>query len=92
MVKFAGKKSFIWVGPRATVLIVDPELVKEVLTKNYIYQKIPSHVSAKNLVQGVATYDTHKWSKHRKLIKPAFHLEKLKVKKSYILYIYEFSI
>ncbi|CAA3015256.1 cytochrome P450 CYP72A219-like [Olea europaea subsp. europaea] len=75
-----GTNSFIWLGPRPSVIITEPELVKEVLTKNYIYQK-PQIMNplAKMISQGVVTYDGDKWTKHRKIINPAFHFEKLKL-------------
>lgn len=75
----AGKKCFIWLGPNPQVLIMDPELIKEVLTKTYMYQKPGGNPFAALLVQGLATYEEDKWAKHRKIINPAFHLEKLKV-------------
>ena len=80
----AGKNSFIWAGPRPTLLIMDPELIREVFAKSYVYQKIPSNALTKLLAQGLANYDADKWSKHRRLINPAFHLEKLKVISTYV--------
>ena len=61
------------------MLITDPELIKEVLTKNYIYQKPPIDEIGKLISQGVAAYDTDKWAKHRRLVNPTLNLEKLKV-------------
>ncbi|KAM3222565.1 hypothetical protein P3L10_021835 [Capsicum annuum] len=73
-----GKKSFIWLGPRPQVLIMDPELIKEVLLKTYLYQKPRGNPLAALLVQGLVSYKEDKWAKHRKIINPVFHLENLK--------------
>lgn len=75
----AGENVFLWFGPTPQVVIMEPEIIREVLSKSYIFQKPPSHPIAKFLVQGLLSYDTDKWAKHRKLINPAFHSEKLKV-------------
>ncbi|XP_022877289.1 cytochrome P450 CYP72A219-like [Olea europaea var. sylvestris] len=75
-----GTNSFIWLGPRSSVIVTDPELVKDVLTKNYIYQKAKNiNPLTKLLAQGLVSYDADKWDKHRKIINPAFYLEKLKL-------------
>lgn len=69
----------MWFGPRPAVLITDPELVKEVLTKNFVYQKPPGTPLTKLAATGIAGYETDKWATHRRLLNPAFHLDKLKV-------------
>ncbi|XP_010552154.1 PREDICTED: cytochrome P450 72A15-like [Tarenaya hassleriana] len=77
-VKNHGKLSYMWIGPTPTVIIMKPDHIKEVFNKVYDFPKPPSHPMVKLLASGVATYDGEKWSKHRKIINPAFHLEKLK--------------
>ncbi|XP_049387484.1 cytochrome P450 CYP72A219-like [Solanum stenotomum] len=74
-----GKSSFVWLGPYPVVLITDPEHVKEILTKNYVYQR-QTHPNpfAKKLALGLAKLEEDKWAKHRKIIQPAFQVEKLK--------------
>ncbi|KAK6785403.1 hypothetical protein RDI58_018858 [Solanum bulbocastanum] len=58
---------------------MDPELIKEVFLKNYLYQKPHGNQFAGLLVKGLSTYEEDKWAKHRKITNPAFHLEKLKL-------------
>ncbi|KAG5597302.1 hypothetical protein H5410_038534 [Solanum commersonii] len=74
-----GKNSFMWLGPYPVVLITDPEHLKEIFTKNYVYlkQNHPNPMT-KLLAQGLANLEGDKWAKHRKIINPAFHVEKLK--------------
>lgn len=64
---------FIWRGPNPSVIITDAELVKEVLTKISVYQR------PKLLGFGLFSHEADKWAKHRKIINPAFHLQKLKI-------------
>ncbi|KAL6553785.1 hypothetical protein OROMI_019458 [Orobanche minor] len=77
-VKTYGEKSFLWFGPRAAVIILDPEVIREILSKSYIFQKPSGNPFGRMLAKGVASYETHKWAKHRKLINPAFQIEKVK--------------
>ncbi|KAK4484561.1 hypothetical protein RD792_007145 [Penstemon davidsonii] len=72
-----GQNCFIWLGPYPAVLISDPENIREILSKSYIFQK-PYNPLGKMLAQGLATYDTDKWAKHRRLINPAFQMDKIK--------------
>nr|XP_043631197.1 cytochrome P450 CYP72A219-like [Erigeron canadensis] len=74
-----GTNFFTWLGPRLTVYIVEPALVKEVLAQNYLFQKTRGANPLINLlVTGLAAADTDEWAKHRKIINPAFHVNKLK--------------
>ncbi|XP_019193512.1 PREDICTED: cytochrome P450 CYP72A219-like [Ipomoea nil] len=73
-----GENSFVWLGPNPMVLIKEPGLIRDILTKNTIYHKPFTNPLIKLLAEGIATYEEDKWSKHRRIINPAFHMEKLK--------------
>ncbi|XP_059663282.1 cytochrome P450 CYP72A219-like [Cornus florida] len=73
-----GKNSFKWVGPKPMVHIMDPELIRDILTKSDYFQKPKGNPLTKLLATGLASYNGEKWAKHRKIINPAFHLDKLK--------------
>ncbi|KAM3336914.1 cytochrome [Capsicum galapagoense] len=73
-----GNNCYMWLGPKPAMLITEPEYVREILSKSYIYQKIEGNAITKLLAQGLASYETDKWAKHRRIINPAFHLDKLK--------------
>ncbi|KAH0722043.1 hypothetical protein KY289_005087 [Solanum tuberosum] len=72
-----GKNSFIWLGPNPAMLIMDPEHIREILSKSNIFQKPPPALT-KLLAEGILSYEADKWAKHRRIINPAFHLDKLK--------------
>ncbi|KAL8512594.1 hypothetical protein ACS0TY_018912 [Phlomoides rotata] len=75
-----GEETFFWLGPKPSAIITDPELVKEVLTKSNLYLKPQNSNPLVNLItQGLVGYEKEKWAKHRKIINPAFHFEKLKL-------------
>ncbi|KAL3502791.1 hypothetical protein ACH5RR_037240 [Cinchona calisaya] len=73
-----GTNSFIWLGPYPAVIILDPEVIREILMKYNLFQKPYFHPLGKFLIQGLVASEGEKWAKHRKIINPAFHLEKLK--------------
>ncbi|KAK2992114.1 hypothetical protein RJ640_006416 [Escallonia rubra] len=76
--KNAGKKSFSWNGPVARVTVMDPELIKEILVNNDVFKKPTPNPLANYLVCGLPSYEDEKWAKHRKIVAPAFYIEKLK--------------
>ena len=78
-IKNAGKNCFIWMGPKPVVNIMEPELIRDVLLKHNAFQKPPVHPLGKLLATGVIALEGEQWTKRRKIINPAFHLEKLKV-------------
>ncbi|KAH6780696.1 cytochrome P450 [Perilla frutescens var. hirtella] len=71
-----GKEAFFWLGPTPLVILTQPELVKEVMNKINLYQRV--HL-VKLLMPGLISYEKDKWAKHKKIITPAFHLDKLKL-------------
>ncbi|KAL3509074.1 hypothetical protein ACH5RR_028475 [Cinchona calisaya] len=77
-IKKYGRNSFVWLGQNPSVIILDPELMREILLKNYIFKKPPPHPLGKLLAQGVILSEGAKWAKNRRIINPAFHLQKLK--------------
>ncbi|KAG5545990.1 hypothetical protein RHGRI_018228 [Rhododendron griersonianum] len=71
-----GMNYFTWLGPTPRLNITDPKLVKEILSNYEVFQK---PTTSKLLLTGIFTYDGEKWAKHRKLVNPAFQIEKLKL-------------
>ncbi|XVF79176.1 hypothetical protein PTKIN_Ptkin14bG0198900 [Pterospermum kingtungense] len=73
-----GKNSFIWIGPRPRVIIMNPEEIREVLTKFNDFQKLDSNPLFNLLISGLLNLEGDKWAKRRKIINPSFHQDKLK--------------
>ncbi|XP_047945065.1 cytochrome P450 CYP72A219-like [Salvia hispanica] len=75
-----GKDVFYWFGPNPSLIVTNPEQAREVLTKSDSFPKPQSsNPLPRLLVKGVVSYEGEKWAKHRKIINPAFHLDKLKL-------------
>ncbi|GLT53466.1 hypothetical protein SLA2020_267340 [Shorea laevis] len=80
MVQKYGKVSLSWNETTPRLIIADPELVRLILAdKNGDLVFPPLNPLVKILQQGVATLLGERWAKRRRLINPAFHMEKLKV-------------
>ncbi|KAI4976891.1 hypothetical protein ZWY2020_050498 [Hordeum vulgare] len=76
-----GTSCVSWLGPIPKVTIVDPSLAKEVMSNKFgHFEKLRFPSLSMLLAKGVADYEGEKWAKHRRILNPAFHLEKLKVK------------
>ncbi|KAJ7979259.1 putative Cytochrome P450 [Quillaja saponaria] len=74
-----GKISICWSGTRPRLIIKDTELMKEVLSnKQGHFSKPPLNPLILILTRGLTTLEGEKWATRRRLINPAFHLERLK--------------
>ncbi|XP_047320723.1 cytochrome P450 72A397-like [Impatiens glandulifera] len=74
-----GKVSFCWMGTSPRLIIKDTELMKEVLSnKEGHFGKPYLNPLILILTKGLTTLEGEEWANHRKIINPAFHLEKLK--------------
>ena len=72
--------SFTWFGPIPRVMIPDTELVKEILSNKFgHFGKPRSTRIGRLLANGVVNHEGEKWAKHRRILNPAFHHEKIKV-------------
>ncbi|KAK9092520.1 hypothetical protein Syun_027431 [Stephania yunnanensis] len=75
-----GKMSLFWTGGTPRLNIMDADLVRDVLTnKSGHFITVTANPYEKVFVTGLVGLNGGKWAKHRKIINPAFHLEKLKV-------------
>ncbi|KAI3734315.1 hypothetical protein L6452_13781 [Arctium lappa] len=74
-----GKNCFTWMGPIPLVHITEPAMIKEILANhNQFTKQTGGNPIIKLLAQGLASAEGDQWAKHRKIINPAFHVEKLK--------------
>ncbi|KAJ1283056.1 hypothetical protein BS78_03G098800 [Paspalum vaginatum] len=74
-----GKTSITWFGPTPRVSISEPELVRQVLSNKFGHFHKPGFGQLQRLLHyGVSSHEGDKWARHRRIINPAFHLDKLK--------------
>ncbi|MQM20988.1 hypothetical protein Taro_054018 [Colocasia esculenta] len=75
-----GKVNFTWSGPHPAVSIMDPVLIREILSNKFgHFQKETPTPLVRLIGTGLAAYEGEKWAMHRRIINPAFHVEKLKL-------------
>ncbi|XP_050245913.1 cytochrome P450 CYP749A22-like isoform X1 [Quercus robur] len=75
-----GKNYLQWFGPKAQLVVTEPELIKEIMNnRDNAYPKPETAPYTKKLLgDGVATSVGGKWAKMRKLANSAFNAESLK--------------
>ncbi|XP_037481421.1 cytochrome P450 72A225-like isoform X2 [Triticum dicoccoides] len=80
LVREHGKTCVSWFSVFPKVTISDPDLAKEVLSNKFgHFEKLKFPALSRLLAGGLAAYNSEKWVKHRRILNPAFHLEKLKL-------------
>ncbi|XP_021715017.1 cytochrome P450 CYP72A219-like isoform X1 [Chenopodium quinoa] len=74
-----GKVSMCWAGSTPRLIIKDAEMMKQVLSnKEGHFEKPYIDPQLLVLTRGLTTLEGEKWTKHRRIINPAFHIERLK--------------
>ncbi|KAL6844914.1 hypothetical protein ACP4OV_025573 [Aristida adscensionis] len=74
-----GRACVSWFGPMPKVTILDPEVTREVMANKFGHlEKLTFPALNKMVGVGVANHEGEEWVWRRRILKPAFHLEKLK--------------
>ncbi|CAN1177817.1 Cytochrome P450 CYP72A616 [Linum perenne] len=74
-----GKVSMFWFARTPKVVITDPDMIQQVLSnKDGHFGKPPLNPLILILARGLTVLEGEEWAKHRKIINPAFHVDKLK--------------
>ena len=69
------------------MILNEPEQIREVFNKMTEFPKV-QYKFLELITRGLVKLEGEKWSKHRKIINPAFHMEKLKVILFFYLFIF----
>ncbi|MQL93207.1 hypothetical protein Taro_025855, partial [Colocasia esculenta] len=74
-----GKICYTWLGPYPRVIVINLDMIRDILsTKFGHFEKPKLDPLGELLINGLVAYEGDKWAKHRRIINPAFHVEKLK--------------
>ncbi|KAL6648218.1 hypothetical protein ACP70R_012442 [Stipagrostis hirtigluma subsp. patula] len=69
----------LWFGPVPRVVVADPGVARDVLSNKFGHFEKPNFPALTRLLaDGVAGLEGDKWVRHRRILNPAFHLDKLK--------------
>ncbi|KMS98250.1 hypothetical protein BVRB_4g093990 [Beta vulgaris subsp. vulgaris] len=73
-----GTRCLVWNGPIPLVYISEPAMIREVLMKINQFQKPKTNPILKKVASGLILLEGQVWANRRKLLNPAFHMDKLK--------------
>ena len=79
----AGETFLCWFGTQPRICISDPELAKQILSNKFGFYVKPSTTPPVQILvgsKGLVLISGLDWAKHRRIINPAFSLDKLKVR------------
>ena len=79
MMMHAGKNCFIWNSTVPSVIIMNPEHLRDIFNSYDDFRKPTINHFIRYISDGIILDDGERWAKRRKIINPAFHLLKLKV-------------
>jgi hypothetical protein len=87
-----GRPFVYWFGPRPRLVISDPELVKAVMTDSTGgFDKAASggnNPLARQLIgEGLVGLSGETWARHRRVISPAFNMERVKVRSCFLRHV-----
>ncbi|OAY62816.1 Cytochrome P450 734A6 [Ananas comosus] len=76
-----GGTFLFWFGPRPTLAITNPDMVKQVLSNKFgFYAKNDPHPNIQALLgKGLVLTNGQDWARHRRVVNPAFTMDKLKM-------------
>uniref|UniRef100_A0A0E0EEX4 Cytochrome P450 n=1 Tax=Oryza meridionalis TaxID=40149 RepID=A0A0E0EEX4_9ORYZ len=76
-----GKTFMYWFGARPTICLADVSMVRQVLSdRTGMYPKnVSNPYFARLLGKGLVLTDGNEWKRHRKVVHPAFNMDKLKM-------------
>lgn len=77
-----GNQFVLWWGVEARLAVVQPELIKEILSSKHSYSYGKSHLQQKGnkdfIGKGLLMVNGDAWAHQRRIVAPAFHTDKLK--------------
>ncbi|XP_065859913.1 cytochrome P450 709B2-like [Euphorbia lathyris] len=85
--KLYGEEMLYWNGVEPRIIITDADMAKQILSNKFGFYKRPrSNPSSKKLMgeKGLIFVEGEEWVRHRRILNPAFSLEKLKMMKKKI--------